>query len=131
MMAFLHHTVGWNDPTALLLLFGGFLGGLARAWLSGHATGWCPWPAARGVRWIQMPTRRTMYDILLAGAISVLAPTLGSTALHVTLVGPPLFLLALGFVVGGFGNYVVVASLWKAGVFKDDPRASRPKEDTP
>lgn len=112
---FVHHTVGWDDPMSLLLLIGGLLGGLAHGWL------------AEQVTW----SRRTVYDVLVSGAVAVIAPASLAWFAHIELIGPPVFLISFGFCVGLSGNYVLIAALWKFGVFKDDPRAFGPRENKP
>ena len=108
MLLFVHHTANWLDATSWLLLLGGLLGGLLRAALG------------QGQIW----RRRTLLDVVTGGAFAVLVPQLVKYFGSLDLVGPPLFWVAGGMMIGLFGNYVLVAVLWRFGVFKADPRAT-------
>ena len=110
MLAFVHHTANWLDATSWLLLLGGLAGGLLRAVLG------------RGPTW----RRRTLVDVVAGGAFAVLVPQTVKYFGQLDLIGPPLFWLAGGLMIGLFGNYVLVAVLWRLGIFKDDPRAAKP-----
>lgn len=119
-----HQMPGWDDPTPLLLLFGGILGGFVR-----HYAGQT---VRVGAHWwesfVNMFRQKwTLWHILSGGALAVMVPRIFERMYNVDLIGPPLFLLLVGFLVGGFGNYVFVALLWRFGVFKDDPRANKPE----
>ena len=93
------------------LLLGGMAGALLRAFLGQQRT----------------LSRRTALDVLTGGALAVVLPAL-SGVLGVTL--PPtldrLVYVCAGFVIGGFGNYILVALLWRCGIFREDPRAAKP-----
>lgn len=105
-----------TDATANWLLAGGMLGAFLRVWLSDSKT----WQ------------RSTILHAIMGGFTSVILPWLLKQLAGIEIVGPPVFLISFGVVMGGFGNYVLVAVLWKAGVFKEDARASKPEEkETP
>ncbi|MBI4637665.1 MAG: hypothetical protein HY727_15110 [Candidatus Rokubacteria bacterium] len=97
---------------SLWLLLGGMAGALLRAVLGQQRT------------W----SRRSALDILTGGALAVVLPALAG-ALGVALPTglDRLVYLCAGFVLGGFGNYILVALLWRFGVFREDPRAARPE----
>src|SRR3990167_892917 len=72
-------------------------------------------------------SRRSLLDVLMGGAFAVIVPAL-TPILGVSLPATlhPLTYIAAGFVIGGFGNYLIVALLWRFGVFKQDVRADKP-----
>lgn len=113
MFIFVHHTANWLDATSWLLLLGGLLGGFLRAALG------------QGGTW----RRRTVLDIVTGGAFAVIVPQLVRYFGQLDLVGPPLFWLSGGVMIGLFGNYVLVAVLWRIGVFRSDPRADKPQNE--
>ena len=95
----------------MLLLLGGFLGAFLRVALGQHQT----WH------------RRTILSIVMGGATAVVLPSLGGWLGAPIPVGqPPLVYISAGVVIGGFGDYILVALLWRAGVFKSDVRAEKP-----
>ena len=72
-------------------------------------------------------SRRSLLDILMGGALAVIVPALTpilGVSMPATL--DRLTYMAAGFVIGGFGNYLIVALLWRFGVFKQDVRADKP-----
>ena len=71
-------------------------------------------------------SRRRLLDVLMGGALAVLVPALTpllGISLPATL--DRLTYAAAGFVIGGFGNYLIVALLWRFGIFKSDVRATK------
>ncbi len=92
------------------LLVGGMLGALLRVVLSESKT----WK------------RSTILHAVMGGFAAVILPWLLRVLAGIEIVGPPTFLVSFGVVMGGFANYVLVAALWKFGVFKADPRAEKP-----
>ena len=107
-------TVGMmTDATANWLLLGGMLGAFLRVALSEAAT----WRRST----ILHAVMGGFAAVLLPWLLKVFPPLVGATAIEV--IGPPIFLVSFGVVMGGFANYAIVALLWKLGVFKSDPRA--------
>lgn len=124
----MHASVGWDDVPSRLLGIGGLFGAFVRAY-SGQT-------ARRGRSWWQglielFKQRWTLMHVLSGGAIATLIPGVFQWYYKVTIAGPPIFMLGLGFVVGVSGNFILVAALWKFGVFKDDPRAAVPENGDP
>jgi hypothetical protein len=113
---FIHHTAGWLDPITVALVAGGLVGAFFRAAFGQQKT----------------VSRRTGFDLLMGGAVAGLLPQVCKW-LGVELTGPVLFWFCAGIFVGGYGNLLVVAVLWRAGVFKagTDPRADQVNGGTP
>lgn len=105
-----------TDATANWLLVGGMLGAFLRVALSDGAT----WRRATILHSIM----GGFTAVLLPWLFRVLPPLVGFAAVEI--VGPPTFLVSFGVVMGGFGNYVLVALLWRLGIFRSDPRANTP-----
>ena len=99
-----------TSATANWLLLGGLLGAFLRVWLSDSPT------------W----RRSTILHAVMGGFTAVMLPWLFRVLAGIEILGPPTFLVSFGVVMGGFGNYVLVAVLWKIGVFKGDARAEKP-----
>lgn len=106
-----------TETTAAWLLGGGMLGAFLRVLLSEAAT----WRRSTVLHAVM----GGFAAVLLPWFFRVLPPLVGATAIEV--VGPPIFLLSFGVVMGGFANYILVALLYKIGVFKSDPRADKPQ----
>jgi len=104
------HTGNWVDPVSVELLAGGLFGGFIRA-LFGHGPTW----------------ERILVLHIVSGAVTaVLLPNVYKYLNHAELIGSPIFWICAGIFIGLFGNYIIVAVLWRFGVFKTDPRAHRP-----
>ena len=99
-----------TGPSAWLFV-GGVAGGALRV-LLGQQRNW---------------SRRSLFDVLMGGALAVIVPAITpmlGVSLPATL--DRLTYAAAGFVIGGFGNYLIVALLWRFGIFKTDVRADKP-----
>ena len=105
-----------TDVVANWLLVGGMLGAFLRVLLSDSET----WRRSTILHAIM----GGFTAVLLPWLLKVLPPLVGASAVEV--IGPPVFLVSFGVVMGGFGNYVLVAALWRLGVFKEDARAAKP-----
>ena len=105
-----------TDVVANWLLVGGMLGAFLRVLLSDSET----WRRSTILHAIM----GGFTAVLLPWLFKVLPPLAGMTPVEI--VGPPTFLVSFGVVMGGFGNYALVALLWRFGVFKNDPRADKP-----
>lgn len=99
-----------TESIANWLLVGGMLGAFLRVLLSEAAT------------W----RRSTILHAVMGGFTAVILPWLFKILAGIEIMGPPTFLVSFGVVMGGFGNYVLVAVLWKLGVFREDARATKP-----
>ena len=105
-----------TDMVANWLLAGGMLGAFLRVLLSDAPT----WRRST----ILHAVTGGFTAVLLPWLFRVFPPLIGGAP--VDIVGPPVFLISFGVVMGGFGNYIIVALLWKLGIFKDDPRSTKP-----
>lgn len=114
---------GWSDQSTLLLFLGGLLGGLMRHYAGQTARTGDGYFSAFMRMWRE---RWTLWHILSGGALAAIVPGIFKWYYQVALVGPPLFLLCGGLLIGGFGNFILVAILWRFGIFKEDPRAAGP-----
>ena len=110
-----------TDTTANWLLVGGMLGAFLRVLLSDNAT----WRRST----ILHAVMGGFTTVLLPWMFRVLPPLAGLTAVEI--IGPPVFLVSFGVVMGGFANYIMVALLWKFGVFRSDPRVDKPNGGAP
>jgi hypothetical protein len=105
-------TIPALDFGSVCLLVGGLLGGLCRALLGTQKT----------------LSRRTVLDVLMGAAVAVIVPAFADRLFALKLSGEgALAYLSGGFLIGGFGNYIIVAILWRVGVFKQDARADAPE----
>ena len=98
------------SPISVWLCVGGLAGAAVRV-LAGTQDNW---------------SRRSVLAVLMGGALAVLVPALApllGISLPATL--DRLTYAAAGFVIGGFGNYLIVALLWRFGIFKSDVRATK------
>lgn len=95
-----------SDPISNQLFVGGILGGFIRAFFG------------RGKTW----ERILVLHILSGAATAVLLPNAFVYLTGTAIKGSPLFWVSAGMLTGLFGNFILVALLWRAGVFKEDPR---------
>jgi hypothetical protein len=107
---FTHHLL-LADPISVQLFLGGLLGGFLRALFG------------RGKTW----ERILVLHVFSGAFFAVLVPNAYKYWAGSELTGSALFWMSAGVFIGLFGNFIVVAALWRLGVFKDDPRASTPE----